>query len=293
MTIPRVQFHANLLQSDSLKKIFKTDTAIKQIRAELATFSVQPYRKQARFKIETAVFAYECAALAWSILSILCFFARSLTNRCTVLSYHARSQASIVRCTQVFREHFLCPSINTYRKENRDLYLHSPINSPLLGPYNLFNPHGLCRGMCNWFYHLYFQTKSSSNNPIEHLKVLTRQFSQGAPFEAALLHLLKVADSPEINYLKLEIKEDYKSLQLDEEIAEEFWKLPQGEYTVISSTHQFNFIKVDDKLCFLYDPNLGTFAIRDKSMCEKLVKKSLANHNRRCKILIDHIKHKK
>lgn len=285
----------------SLQGFFKGERAIQDIclkRQVGASMPLLAGRWKVTIVIETC--AYELSACAWRILSLLVWVCSTdLSKRCIVLALHAKSHAETLSCQKRFGMHFLAPSVNTYPTDRSDIYLHPPVNSSLFGPSGFFNANGLCRGMSNWFLYLYFQTRPAFDNPVIHMRYVTRQFAHGAPPQAALLHLFNphVRPRPVAAHLpSLQITEFFRrfstnSSVTNQAIAAELNELDSGAYTVFSSRHQFNFIKIDDDLSFIFDPNYGCFILDSSLSLERVLPLCLSTHNySRGEIVIDLVK---
>ncbi|HEY2810270.1 MAG TPA: hypothetical protein VGJ00_02625 [Rhabdochlamydiaceae bacterium] len=283
------------LSPSFLQNFFNSQSAIKKIEEDARTLNPQPFQKRCGFlPFELRAFALECASCAWRILSLIltCVCAEGLSRRCVVQALHAQAGAASLRMEKLFDSRYLCPSVNTYRKQDSGIYTRPSISSPLLGAHGFFNDKGLCRGMCDWFYSLYFLTKDSFGDPALHMRTLAQQFAQGAPPQAALLHLLNPDFQPAKRYLSIKA-EDFKQLSTRgvtlRHIAEQIFTLPTGAFTLFSSNHQFNFIKASDNLCFLFDPNYGCFRVEECGTLETLLAFVLSSHDKNSQLLIEKV----
>jgi len=301
MAILTGTFNSNGPMSSDLNKLFKSDDAINEIRnAPLRTTHSKLTKKWNVLPIKMKALAYEISACAWRVLSLLssCVCLRNFSKRFAVFARHAKADAEILHCKMLFADNFLCPSINTYRKDDEGIYLHRSTSS-LFRTTGFFNEEGLCRGMSNWFFYLYFKTKPYfPKRQKEQMRMVTQQFANGAPPQAALLHLLKpkIAQTYLSKTLFLNFIENYYLFSICgvnfQEGCSLFAKflnrLPIGEYTIFSSVHQFNFIKASD-CSYIYDPTYGCFLIDNEQSLGVLLSRCLSGHNLSQEIMIDRV----
>lgn len=284
-----------------LETFFKGQQAVETIKE--VSRSNSPPLLAGRWKLTMGIEiqAYAWSACVWRIMSLIVYmFSENLYKHCVVNALHDISHAASLKCQRKFKEHFLCSSINTYRHDGTDIYLRPKENEgnpnyPLFGAAGFFNANGLCRGISFWFLYLYFQTKSNFTDPERHMKAITQQFSQGAPAQAALLHLFnpRLTPRPVYRHLPLLVTEFFKRFSTERMthrgIASQMNTLAPGAYAILSSKHQFVWIKIDDQMSFLFDPNYGCFSINGSLSLEKVLPLCLSTHDYTRDIVIDHV----
>ena len=233
------------------------------------------------------------------LLTVTYFFLRlfcctDLARKVWVQSRHALDDAAAIKTQKVFQEHLLTRSINTHRKDTEDFYL-QPSAPPsftdkITESLNYFHDNGMCRGMCYWFVHLYFKTKSSFSDPEQHLQAVARQFEQGAPRQAAFLQSIK--DLPFLySLLKLNLEEDVVKIKVEgkktEEILQEMQPPHPGVYGIYTSSHQVMYFKLDDNREYLFEPMIGCVKISSPELFKNAMERYLETHDKKKEIILD------
>lgn len=160
-------------------------------------------------------------------------------------------------------------SRNCHELESREFYLQEPIQIasirnkemraltiPTSTEFKFFHSKGLCRGMCFWFIYLYFTTVSDYTDKIEHITAVAKQFEEGAPSPAALLHSLIGIEYPLLSLLG-SVKH-VSFIEFEKNVAS-FAKYPPGVYSMGLGTHRLNYIKFSETEAVIFDPNMGAF----------------------------------
>ena len=226
------------------------------------------------------------------LLSALCM--GNLSKRVWVQSRHALQYGEVLKAENLFQHHLLAKSINTHRLDSASQYLLPPLTTtlsthPTSGQLNLFHSWGVCRGMSYWFIHLYFKTRSSFSNADLQLAAVGKQFEQGAPQQAVLLHALD--PSSVYDLLRLGVREDYSKIsphgKTEEQIIGSIRSNPPGIYGIYTSSHQVVYIKVDASREYLFDPKVGIIKISTAALFKTAMEDGLQSHNTVKEILID------
>lgn len=222
-----------------------------------------------------------------------CIGATDLAKRCHVASRQAMASTLFLTHHNKMGNNFLMSSLNTHRTDSNGLYLHpslEPESHPLFEirdihgqnqGVNFFHQHGVCRGMANWFFYLYFQTQAQFTNPDEHIKAVTQQFEAGAPKEASLLHSLNEEATTQLLNLdrQLDVLQCDPMTLTDRQIAELLCALPPGAYALYSSSHRVNWINLGGSRGYFYNPSFGSDRIQEIDDLTKCVKEFIKTHH--------------
>ncbi len=222
-----------------------------------------------------------------------CLGVIDLAKRCHVASRQEMASTLFLTHFNEIGDNFLMISINTHRTDTSDLYLHpflEPSSHPLFEiqsidkqkqGINFFHWYGVCRGMSDWFFHLYFKTQAYFTDPDEHIKAVTQQFEAGAPREASLLHSLNEEAPTELLNLDrhLNVLQCNPICQTDKQIAEELCTLPPGTYALYSSCHRVNWINLGGSRGYFYNPSFGSDRIQDIDDLTKSIKAFIKTHH--------------
>ncbi|MGC1879014.1 MAG: hypothetical protein WA678_06540 [Rhabdochlamydiaceae bacterium] len=226
------------------------------------------------------------------LLRLVCL--SHLSKRVWVMSRHAIADATAIKTQKIFQATLLARSINTHRKETADYYLQPPLQTPFATcpkatRLNFFHREGVCRGMCFWFIFLYFKTQHHFSNPEQHVRAVGQQFSQGASRQSAFLHSLQL--TPLYDLLHLNVHQENSKISVagksQETILREFQLRVPGVYSIITSSHQVVYIKIDDNTEYLFDPNLGCIKITSTQLFKNAMERYINNHDPSCEILVD------
>lgn len=160
------------------------------------------------------IYAIFLTATSWVLYGI---GATDLYKRCHLASRHAMSSSLFLHHYHRHQERFLIQSLACHRLDTSDVYMHPSLPPGQGGPFELrnlsgnllgaefFHSKGICRGMANWFFYLYYQTQNPFSSMDEHIKAVSQQFEKGAPAEAALLHTLNEEASDQLLNLHTEL----------------------------------------------------------------------------------------
>ncbi len=197
-----------------------------------------------------------------------------------------------------FGSDFLAPSINCYSLDAADLYLQPPlakkdiqdkkvrrIISPGLKQLGYDENNGCCVGESRWFLRHYFKTRDFFKNHRDQMQALGKQFSWGAPPQAALIQKMCLISKAEellgivVDWNSaIKIKGDptaRNNAKNSKIIADNFQNLQPGAYLILTSNHAMAFVCVEEGLGYFFEPNLGTVAIHDQAGYEKLAERIL------------------
>lgn len=211
-----------------------------------------------------------------------------------VQSRHALNNVSAIKAEKVFQNHLLSKSINTHRLDSADHYLLPTMSTALSthttpGMLNSFHADGICRGMSHWFIHLYFKTRRSFSNIELQLAAVGKQFEQGAPAQAVLLHSLEPSSICDL--LKLNVHRDYSKIsttgKTEEQIIDHIRFRPVGVYGIYTSSHQVVYIKIDESNHYLFDPNVGVVKVSSAALFKTAMENYLQSHDPSKDIYID------
>ncbi|MBS0652177.1 MAG: hypothetical protein JSR39_01480 [Verrucomicrobia bacterium] len=222
-----------------------------------------------------------------------CIGATDLAKRCHVASRQARASTLFLTHHNEMGNNFLMSSLNTHRTDTDELYLHpslEPGSHPLfeirdihgtIQGVNFFHQRGICRGMANWFFFLYFQTQAQYTDPDEHIKAVTQQFEAGAPKEASLLHSLSEEATTQLLNMdrQLDVLNCDPMVLNDRQIAEQLCALPPGAYALYSSSHRVNWINLGGSRGYFYNPSFGSDRIQGTEDLTKCVKEFVKTHH--------------
>jgi hypothetical protein len=274
-------FRPEILQSyPSFQKFLTGSEAIQEITLEAQSPKqighgeslMQDRWKVAVMDISAAVKKI-CSVYVKAISSFLASIqATALSIYCLVLAHHLSYDQNMMKAFNIYQERLLVPSLNMHQLSTSDFYLSDPMPTlavqdqkvrdvlfshtqrPLI---KFFHENGACRGISNWFAHLYFQTHDQFQDREAHLMAVAKQFSQGASREAALLHCVE----DESKVLKLR---NIEGISLFPWVESEGKKLhqflltiPNGLFEVGLYRHRINLIKTDDDQFYIFDPNTG------------------------------------
>lgn len=185
-----------------------------------------------------------------------------------------------------FKEDLLCPASNFHQLEAEDLYKQPSLpTSSIRDPWVLdqtyarirdrvdfFDAGGLCAGASRWFVHLYLSTKGMFESPYEHMRAVGKQFEKGMPKKAALLHALNHNSTNEL----FPIKTDFEFAKISWEQIDDpkaaiavFNGLEPGCYELGTFAHRFVYIKSNDDLGFIFDPNKGVI-VQEGDLAQKV-----------------------
>lgn len=226
------------------------------------------------------------------LLYILCM--GDLSKKVWVQSRHALNNASAIKTECVFQNHLLVKSINTHRLDSEDQYLLPQMSTTLSthktpGMLNMFHSDGICRGMNYWFIHLYFKTRNSFSNVELQLSAVGKQFEQGAPRQAVLLHSLNLPSVYDL--LKLNVHQDHSKILVEEKTEEQIITSMQlrspGMYGIYTSSHQVVYLKIDESRQYLYDPNVGVIKVSTPALFKTAMENYLQSHDITKEIYID------
>ncbi len=217
-----------------------------------------------------------------------------LSKKVWVQSRHALSDAEAIKTSQIFQEKLLAKSVNTHRVDTPDYFLRSPAKTtlkthPTQGTLNFFHQDGICRGMCHWFVHLYFKTRSRQPDADQHLKAIGQQFEHGASRQSAFLHAL---DFPAIyDLLPLSVRTDYSQIpttgKTENLLIAELQLRPPGVYGIYTSTHQLVYIKINESQQYLFDSNTGVVKVDSSLLFKKAMERYFETHDQTQKIYVD------
>lgn len=231
-----------------------------------------------------------------------CIGISSLQKRCIVLSKHFKANAAEA---SLFSR-FIGFSRNMHALDSADFYLRPEIPTkslkdpqiidvtffrshgatdpldPLVRNIIFYHGEGICRGMSNWFMHLYLKTVDKFKNPAAHLAAVTKIVGErGASPQAALLQSfsdeaallkMKTTYSTVISHRMLNEKDQKKSLAA-------LSNLPPGAYGVGLYHHRINYIKVHDELGFIFNPSKGLLRCEGKEHAKKALDHFLEYHH--------------
>jgi len=176
-------------------------------------------------------------------------------------------------------DHTLVDMLNTYSHDAAEIYSHEPINlenidlDPSILDYfhrsNIDSQNcltfgelgGQCDGISSWFSYLYFKTKDAFVDPEHHLVAVTKQLSDGAGREAALLQMAQCSYSCPILGLTQCYVEELKPAKADD-LQEVLENLRPGLYSVRTLrkkswiAHRMNLAVTKDR-AYLIDPSYG------------------------------------
>ncbi len=238
------------------------------------------------------IYAIFLTATSWVLYGI---GATDLYKRCHLASRHAMSSTLFLHHYHRYQERFLVQSLATHRLDTSDLYLHPSLPAGQGGPFEIrdlrgnplgadfYHAKGICRGMANWFFFLYYQTQGQFTSSDEHIKAVTKQFEEGAPPQAALLHTLNEEASAQLLNLQPELNVHHCDpiRQTDRQIAEDLCRLPPGTYALYSSTHRVNWIYSGNGQGYFFNPAYGSVKVNQVEdlvpSVEELVKTHVAN----------------
>lgn len=265
--------------------------------------------------------AYNRWSLAWLKIessSLYCFrkifnysepaihyYFPNFTKKIQVKIKHKMFQHRTHYYKNLFKEHLLTRSFNGHQPENSDFYLHPNVglrvrkfenNQCKFSSYSqkrFLMLDGICKGMCDWFTHLYFKTLPYYSTPDVHLQSIAKLFENGAPRQAEILQLFGWAEDELRNFiLGLEIKKgdrvllndktllSIKNLKEDKTNPSLFIKdLPSGVYSVelmaFDQGHAISYFKISENVGFIFDPNIGLIKLARINQHEDLVEKLL------------------
>lgn len=194
---------------------------------------------------------------------------------------------------ETFGSDCLAFSVNARAQDSSDVYLQPKIPvddirssrvrdlvNPKLKQLDFYKKNGVCcRGMSEWFFYLYFQTKDYFDDPNAHMQAIGRQFSNGAPRQAGVLQALASPNNREFLGLQTERTEVLPSSAHEEtdrrSLIEMFKELEPGAYAIHLHKHRLNYISVSRKRGYLYDPSQGTISIKGSRGIAKLAREIL------------------
>ncbi len=136
-----------------------------------------------------------------------------------------------------------------------------------------FNNEGLCRGMSHWFIYLYHKTRGECSDPRRQMSSIGKQFQQGAKAEPALLQSLYVRGG---KLLDMKINPSPWACSFDTwkqsktQLIGQLQNMASGAYYVGLPGHGIAYVKCNEKLSYLFDPNYGIVEIRGDAAGAKL-----------------------
>ncbi|MBS0607026.1 MAG: hypothetical protein KF898_04110 [Parachlamydiales bacterium] len=145
-------------------------------------------------------------------------------------------------------------------------------------------PDGICRGISDWFLFIYLKTKDQFTDHRSHMAALGKLFSKGGDAEPTLLQSLYLKNGKILD-LKIGMQTgrpsgtygapitdqvfcDWKNSS--EAMIQEIGNLPAGSYQLCIPFHQMTYVKINDQLGFLLDPNEGVLEINGEGLAETL-----------------------
>jgi|GEM_PF-4631291 len=193
----------------------------------------------------------------------------SASRTIEVLNLHLHCAKNHLMAVKTHALGLLSLSRNCHELRSREFYLQDPIQIasipnkdvraltiPTSTEVRFFHSKGLCRGMCFWFIYLYFATISEYTDKLEHITSVAKQFEEGAPSPAALLHSLIGFEYPLLSLLG-SVK--HVSFIEFEKNVSSFAKYPPGVYSIGLGNHRLNYIKFSETEAVIFDPNMGAF----------------------------------
>ncbi len=219
---------------------------------------------------------------------------RDLSKKTWVMSQHAFTDATAIKTQKVFQANLLSRAINAHRMDTADYFLQRSLRIPFpthpnVASVDFFHQDGVCRGMCHWFVFLYFKTRAQFTHSEDHIRALGQQFAKGAPREAAFLQSLTLP--PAYDLLHLQLRQDYSRIspggKTIDQIAREFQCRLPGVYGIYTSTHQVVYIKINDNVEYLFDPNEGCIKIGSTELFKKAMERYFETHDNTKEIFVD------
>lgn len=140
---------------------------------------------------------------------------------------------------------------------------------------SLFSDRGTCRGSSLWFIFLYLRTKHLFQDPSKQLSAIAREFTSGAPKQAALLQAFN--DSDDLLKLKKTKMADQKvSLyELDhhhKRAEDKIKELDKGIYRVGVYGHSLVYLKISKDEQYVWDPEFGLYPMDGEEMLQMILK---------------------
>lgn len=226
---------------------------------------------------------------------------------------HRIFQNEKLNIQNIFKKTLLVHSINAHQPQHSDFYLHPPVNLRVrtfekdqyktgsLVRRNFFMPNGICDGMCIWFTYLYFKTLPFYPDSETQLQTIAKLFENGAPRQAELIQLISNCSFGENkmceSILGLEMQKNDSQLSLNKNLfsikamnenksSHLFNDLSIGVYSVLlvldedgygfaSNAHALRYFKINEKLGFIWDPNVGLIKLAGSHHQKELVEKLL------------------
>lgn len=133
--------------------------------------------------------------------------------------------------------------------------------------------NGLCRGDTSWWLYLFLSTQHLFKNPYHHIIAVSKMFEKGVSRQAALLQQLNLAESKVLKMsFNYSLNISQQQIEQNSEAAiESLKKLPAGPYGVGLHNHRIAYVKIDDQLGFVRDPNRGVIALEGPNQANELL----------------------
>ncbi len=182
-----------------------------------------------------------------------------LSKRCTILSIDLCSDFLLLDAIKRYGSDLKMPILNMQRKDTSDVFL-KPIPSPLYEAHSFYHPHGVCRGISDWFIFLYLKTRRHFTSSEKQILAVAKIFEQGAPRASTLIQSMNAED---ISWqaLKLKVTTDVLTVTTQttsiDKIARKIHRLPKGIYGIYfvgKTIHRLNYIRTSTGKRFIINP---------------------------------------
>lgn len=269
---------------DALSNYFNAnaDEAIAQIEAYEPP-AVLDYRWQIAWLVITTPLRIMLEIFLTCLEPLLkCLGASHLAIRCHILYAHLATEDYFLYTLLEGRaDAIMAPLFNTYAFSASDVYLAPTVKTELIHDQKVFNtfeldkewnkvdfyrPDGVCRGITTWFTYLFLRTQENfAKNPDGQMQAIGSLFYWGAPAPAALLQALCNGEvflnvhATQLHRIPLTAQEATRDT-----IHSALKDAAPGAYEVWFTTHRIGYIKINDQLGYVIEPNGGVFKIEGK-----------------------------
>lgn len=285
--MPRPIFNLSVVESyDSLRHFFNGQEAIDEIlkkKDQVHSKTLQRINAELPFHWQVCQdLSYPLRLISAYVLTILGKWMKKLhlpliSRQLKDLSKEFRTGFNVlsIDTTAIFtlKATVNCPNLSGKEVNDHPDIPISSIPDPLVrrqffdddiaaGRIPLYQKQGICKGISEWFCYLYLKTKDQFKDPRQHMAALGKYFAKGGGPEATLLQSM-VIDRGGLLGLRFGMDDrrgvlysasSWKSSS-PETHAETFQKFSAGVYQFFVLNHAVTYIKINDQLGFLFDPN--------------------------------------
>ncbi len=255
------------------------DEAIARIQAH-EPVAILDYRWQIAWLVITTPFRFMLEIFLTCVEPVLkCLGASHLAIRCHILCAHLATEDCFLRTLLEGRaDAIMAPLFNTYAFSANDVFLAPRVKTELIQDRKVFDTfekdeewnkvdfyraNGVCRGITTWFTFLFLRTQEHfAENPDGQMQAIGSLFYWGAPGPAALLQALCNGEvflnvcAQQLHRIPLTAQEETR-----DSIQTALKDAAPGAYEVWFPTHRIGYIKINDQLGYVIEPNGGVFKI--------------------------------